>query len=512
MLTKRQKEVLDFIKSYSKRKEYAPSLEEIQKRFKFASVSTSHFHVTRLKESGYLDKTENRARAISLSTNEKLKTIPLLGTIAAGEPIEAVEEAETIVIPASKTPSGERVYALRVSGNSMIEENINDGDVILVQHQATAENGQKVVALLENYGATLKKFYKEKGRIRLQPANKKLEPIIVRRDKDIAIQGIVLDVLKNDRTQLSQTLFQQSFSYPPKDSLSRKKFESEEVGLSTLIHGSSFEWLDSAALHSIDAIVTDPPYGVVEFDSDQLMKRKNGKGGIWRIPPSFDGHTRAPLPRFTALDARDRSRIYNFFRTWAEKTVRVLKPGGHLFIATNAFIAPLLYRALEDGGLEFRGQMIRAVRTLRGGDRPKNAEHEFSEVCSLPRGCYEPWGIFRNKLPSGMRVQDCLRQFGTGGLRRLPNGNPFEDFIPSERTTQKEKNIADHPSLKPQAFLRKLVYASLPLGKGVILDPFMGSGSTLAAANASKLESIGIEINQEYFEMAKKAVPKLALI
>ncbi|OGL94806.1 DNA methylase [Candidatus Uhrbacteria bacterium RIFOXYB12_FULL_58_10] len=270
--------------------------------------------------------------------------------------------------------------------------------------------------------------------------------------------------------------------------------------------------MDNAAPHSIHAIVTDPPYGVVEFDTDQLKKMKNGSGGVWRVPPSFDGHTRSPLPRFTALNEKERSRIYNFFRKLAEKSGRILQPGGHVFIANNAFIAPLVYRALEDGGLEFRGQTMRLVRTLRGGDRPKNAEEEFTNVCSLPRGCYEPWGIFRSKLPAGMRVQDSLRKFGTGGLRRLPNGNPFEDLIPSERTSQHERKLAGHPSLKPQSFLRKIVYASLPLGKGIILDPFMGSGSTLAAANACGLESIGIEVNSEYFDLAKKAVPKLSLL
>ena len=146
-----------------------------------------------------------------------------------------------------------------------------------------------------------------------------------------------------------------------------------------------------------------------------------------------------------------------------------------MFVASNAFISQLTFSALVESGLEFRGELIRLVRTLRGGDRPKNAEEEFPGVCSMARGCYEPWGIFRKPIPDGMTISNCLREFKTGGLRRLHNGNPFEDVIVSERTPKREREIADHPSLKPQSFLRKVVYCALPLGEGVILDPFMSS-------------------------------------
>lgn len=289
-------------------------------------------------------------------------------------------------------------------------------------------------------------------------------------------------------------------------------FISNTIGKAKLVHGDSLLWLETIAPGSIHAIVTDPPYGVVEYDYDQLEKRKAGKGGVWRLPPAFDGHIRAPLPRFTALNENDRLRIYNFFVRFARAADRALLPGGHIIIATNSFIAPLLYRALEDGGLEFRGQIMRTVRTLRGGDRPKNAEKEFSDVSSLPRGCYEPWGIFRKKLPVGMRVHEALRTYGTGGLRRISGEKPFEDLVLSERTPRLERDIANHPSIKPQSFMRKVVYAALPLGKGVVADPFMGSGSTIAAAEYVGYESVGVEINKEYFDMATKAIPKLANI
>jgi site-specific DNA-methyltransferase (adenine-specific) len=282
------------------------------------------------------------------------------------------------------------------------------------------------------------------------------------------------------------------------------------VGQSILVHADCFEWMSAIPEASIHAIVTDPPYGVKEYDFDQLEKRTNGKGGIWRIPPAFDGHERSPLPRFTALNPKERGSLRRFFVEWARLAARVLLPGAHVFIASNAFLSQFVFSALVEGGLEFRGEIIRLVRTLRGGDRPKNAEEEFPGVSSMPRGCYEPWGLLRRPMPFGMRVSDCLRLYGTGGVRRRPNDLPFEDVIESARTPGIERKIAGHPSLKPQSFLRQIVHAALPTGTGIILDPFMGSGSTVAAAEAIGLSAVGVERFADYFDLACKAVPRLA--
>jgi repressor LexA len=198
-ITKRQKEALDFIKDYTNKKGYAPSLEEIKKHLGLSSVSTAHHHVKALMEAGYLGKEENQPRAINIYESEQMVQVPLRGMIAAGKPIEAMEWKESIAVPRDRLPRAiENIYALKVVGQSMIDENINDGDIVLVRHQATADNGEKVVALINNDEATLKTFFKEKGRIRLQPANKKMEPIIVRSgNTGFAIQGVVLGVIKN---------------------------------------------------------------------------------------------------------------------------------------------------------------------------------------------------------------------------------------------------------------------------------------------------------------------------
>jgi site-specific DNA-methyltransferase (adenine-specific) len=289
-------------------------------------------------------------------------------------------------------------------------------------------------------------------------------------------------------------------------------YRSARVGDSLIVHADSLEWLARLPENTLHGIVTDPPYGVKEYEFGQLEKRANGNGGIWRIPPSFDGSTRQPLPRFTALNEKERAQLRTFFIEWAKAATHALRPGGHVFIACNSFLCQLVYGALVEGGLEFRGQVIRIVQTLRGGDRPKNAEEEFPHVCSLPRGGYEPWGILRKPIPPGMKVSDCLRKWETGGLRRLSENVPFSDLIDSGRTPKRERAIANHPSLKPQALLRELVRAVLPLGRGIICDPFMGSGSTVAAAEALRLTCIGVEKYADYFTMAERVIPALSSV
>ena len=285
-----------------------------------------------------------------------------------------------------------------------------------------------------------------------------------------------------------------------------------KIGKATIVHADCLEWMGRIPANSIQGIVTDPPYGVKEYEFDQIEKRANGNGGIWRIPPSFDGANRQPLPRFTALNEKERAQLQRFFIEWARAAVHALSPGGHVFLACNSFLAQLVYESLVEGGLEFRGQIIRLVRTLRGGDRPKNAEEEFPGVCSVPRGAYEPWGIFRKPLPAAMTVGECLRKYGTGGLRRQPDGLPFSDLLDVGRTPKSERQIAPHPSLKPQALLRDLVWTILPLGEGIVCDPFMGSGSTVAAAEAVGYRSIGVEKYQSFFQMATDSIRPLSMV
>lgn len=268
------------------------------------------------------------------------------------------------------------------------------------------------------------------------------------------------------------------------------------------------EWLRTRAGHSIHAVVTDPPYGLVEYSHTEQSKLRRGKGGVWRIPPAFDGHQRSPLPRFTTLDKRQIDELRHFFRRWGTLLFPALVPGAHVLIASNPLVSYVVAHEMVGVGFERRGEIIRLVMTMRGGDRPKNAHKEFEDVTVMPRSMWEPWLLFRKPVQG--RVQDNLRKWKTGGLRRPSKERPFGDVIKSSPTHKSERSIAPHPSLKPQAFLRQVARAILPLGEGVVLDPFAGAGSTLAACEFHGYESIGVERDPHYAAMAEKALLRLA--
>lgn len=279
-------------------------------------------------------------------------------------------------------------------------------------------------------------------------------------------------------------------------------------GLVELYEIDCFDWLENARPDSVHGVVTDPPYGLIEYEESHLGKLKSGTGGVWRIPPSLGGYKRSPLPRFTVQTQAELALMTTFFEEWARLIHRVLVPGGHIFIATNPLLANRLYSAVLSAGFEHRGEFIRLVTTLRGGDRPKGAEQEFPDVTVMPRSNFEPWGIFRK--PCEGRVYDNLRKWGTGGLRRTSAEQPFNDVFRCPPTPAEERALGNHPTMKPQRLMRHLVRSVLPLGKGTILDPFAGSGSTLAAAEAVGYRAIGLERNSEYAKGSCETIPRLA--
>ena len=277
-----------------------------------------------------------------------------------------------------------------------------------------------------------------------------------------------------------------------------------------LVQDDCLAWLRTCEAQSIHAVVTDPPYGLVEYSELQQQKLRSGKGGVWRIPPSFDGSKRSPLPRFTTLSADELRALEDFFFKWARLLSPVLVPGANVVVASNPLLSHLISNSLARAGLERRGEIARLVMTMRGGDRPKAAHEEFADVSVMPRSMWEPWLVFRKPIDG--RVQDNLRKWGTGGFRRPTKDKPFGDVIVSAPTRSAERAIAPHPSLKPQAFMRQIVRGVLPLGTGIVLDPFAGAGSTLAAALAVGYRCIGVERDPVYAEMAKGAIPALAAI
>jgi hypothetical protein len=230
-----------------------------------------------------------------------------------------------------------------------------------------------------------------------------------------------------DRAQYSLVGFDEA---PPRQTAAHETRFAH--GRAELLLGDCIDWLERREPQSVHAVVTDPPYGLVEYSDAEQEKLRSRRGGVWRIPPSFDGAKRAPLPRFTVLNAQDHAALERFFYAWARSLLRALVPGANVLVASNPLLLFIVSGALARAGLERRGEIVRLVMTMRGGDRPKAAHVEFEQVSVMPRSMWEPWLVFRKPIEG--RVQDNLRKWGTGGFRRISADKPFGDVIESAPT------------------------------------------------------------------------------
>jgi site-specific DNA-methyltransferase (adenine-specific) len=469
MITKKQKKVLDYITTYRKRRGYSPVLEEIRKHFKLASVSTVHFHIKKLEELGLLGKQYNKPRSIDIYENEKMINIPLLGLIAAGQPIEAIQNKETIAVPQNKLPRSGEFYALRVLGNSMIDENINDGDIVLVKQQSIAENGQKVVALIDNYEATLKKFYKERGYIRLQPANKTIKPIIIKKDKDLTIQGIVIDVIKNEQELQAIELLQ------PKEI---KKFDT--LPLNEIICGDAVDIMRSMPADSIDLVVTSPPY-------DNLR--------------SYNGYS------------------FNF-EGMAKGLFRVMKKGGVVVWVigdqaikgdeTGTSFRQALY--FKQVGFNLFDTMI-YLKTPRGAvGNNKTYWQAFEYMFVLSKGTPKTINLIKDRENKDERG-------GDNGTKRLHDGTLLKlkragyskygrrtnvwEYLIGRGHSASDDIAYKHPAIFPEKLVQDHITSWSNPGD-VVFDPMCGSGTTCKMAKLNKRDFIGIDISSEYCKIAEE--------
>jgi len=469
MLTKRQKEVLDFVESYSQKKGYSPSFEEIRKRLKLASVSTVHFHISKLKEGGYLGKTENKARAISIASKEPMVKIPLLGTIAAGQPIEAIQIKEMIAVPKSKIPASSEVYALRVVGTSMVDENINNSDIVLVKQQETAENGQKVVALIDNNEATLKKFYKERGQIRLQPANKNMEPLIFRNGRDVSIQGIVLDVIREEGAAVIQL---------PEY---KKTEKYKELPLNKILCGDAVEVLKKIPSNSVDLVVTSPPYDDIRtYNGFSLNLPAVGKE-LHRVLK--DGG-------IVAMVIQDSTRNFGKTLTSFKTIIDWCDNAGFKLFET------VIYRKYGTEGAwwtkRFRVDHEYMPIFLKG-DRPAYFNKEPLKVPSKHGG--KTMTGSGNRRTDGTTTKTITREINAMKCR----GTVWDYLNAGDKNPLKRKHPATFPDKIPTDFVQCFCPS-----KGVVLDPFIGCGSTAVAAKQLGRNYIGIDISKEYCELTEE--------
>jgi len=519
MLTKRQKAILDFIKSHTEKNEYAPSLEEIKSRFKFASVSTAHFHVSKLKERGYLENIRNKARALSIPTKELLIKVPLLGTIAAGEPIEAIQQNDFIAVSKSKLPYNGSIFALRVVGNSMIDENINDGDIVLVKQQYTAKNGQRVVALIDNDEATLKKFYKEHNHIRLQPANKMLEPIIIKRNKDIKIQGIVIDVVKEVEGKKEATIQPITIN---------NRRAGLQVKANQIICSDCVQGLKKLPDNFIDGCITDPPYNYEfighKWNEDEIKRRteriKNSNTLIKHIPYGSGLAGGVRNKRWYQKNADNITDYQNWCYEWGKEVFRVLKPGAYTLVFNSSRTIAHVQVALERAG--FYARDIIVWRKNSGIPKGLNFVKKLDKEGISDSEKWLGWhSCLRNEWEAIVMVQkplinnylETVKEFDIG-LLHTKNWNGSGGFQSNiiENIKRDEKEAFNiHCTVKPIELIKKLIDLTVPLNRDkIILDPFMGSGTTAIAASAKGISYLGYEINKDYCHIANKRIEDFA--
>ncbi len=259
-LTKRQKEIYDYVVKYIEKKGYSPTFEEIKKHFNLSALSTVHQHIGTLADKGYLQKSDYSARGIELRNIEEMVSIPLMGIIAAGQPIEALVEKEMIALPKNRLRANGNFFALRVAGDSMIEEKINDGDIVIVKSQSSARNGEKVVALIDNDQVTLKKIYRERSQIRLQPANSTIDPIFVD-PENLIIQGIVTDVIHTKNT--TELDVEKNIEVEPKQQIKGDTFKFENI---LIAQGDALNLYKTWGEPTV--IMADGPYGINGYPGD----------------------------------------------------------------------------------------------------------------------------------------------------------------------------------------------------------------------------------------------------
>ncbi len=454
-LTKKQKEILDYIKNYIKKHGFSPTFEEIGK-YIGKSFSTTHEHVNALIKKGLLTKNDYLSRGLEVKENEEMVLIPLLGAIAAGLPIEAVENKETIAVPKNKLSPNGNFYALRVNGDSMIEEGVNNNDIILVKQQQTAENGQKVVALINNNEATLKKFYQQKGYIRLQPANQNYSPIIINKDDDFAIQGVLFDIIKNQKEELK--------IIKTKKSLEKNKKADISKFINTILNDDIMALLKQLPDNSVDMIFGDPDYNV----------------GIKYNNKSY-------------------TRNFNEYIDWyielAKESMRVLKPNGNLFMMNYPKQnAHLRVRYLDERYPEIFEYVW--VYNTNVGHTPKRFTTAHRSILHVKKvrnnKFYKDAVALPYKNPTDRRI---LKNLANGSKGRMPYSWFYYDLV---KNVSKEKTY--HACQIPQKLTEMFIKASTK-ENDIVLILFGGSGAELELCKKLKRNYISAEIDKKYHAM-----------
>lgn len=468
-ITKRQKEVLVLINSFISKNGYSPTLEEIKKKLKLSAVSTVHQHINALTEKGLIKKDDKHARAISTIRYVPTIEIPLLGKIAAGMPIEVIESyGETITIAKNEINSSHKHYALRVDGDSMIDEGIYNGDIVIIREQKTAENGQTVVAIIDENYATLKKIYKEKNRIRLQPANQNLLPLF---RKEVEIRGIVEKIIRNiDNKPYENTGAEVKLTKAEKkvkNISSNTIFYSKEFRLNNIYNMDCLELMKNIKSDTIDLIFADPPYNL----SNSKFKMKFTKSGGTDLNTDKGGWDKFSADGFE-----------EFTKKWLLECFRILKPNGAIWVAGTYHNIYLTGYLMNKIGYQILNEIL-----WHKSDATPNLS------CTRFVADHENF-IWARKGKGNI--------FNYSEMKKMNNGKQMRSIWTKGKTTGGKKI---HPTQKPEWLLERLLL-STSNPNSIVFDPFMGSGTTAVIAKKLKRFFLGSELDKEYYSKAEQRI------
>jgi site-specific DNA-methyltransferase (adenine-specific) len=451
MLTKRQKQILDYIKKFIKENDYSPSLEEMGKRFKLVK-STIHQHVEALREKGYLNKSENQARSIEISKNKKISDlvkIPILGTIAAGEPIEAIENKETISVQRSLLSKSGEHFALRVQGNSMTDEGIFDGSTVILRKQPTVENGETAVALINGDEVTLKKIFKEKGGFRLQPANPNMKPIFTR---ELIIQGKVISVLKSFEDNTEKIV-----------EVPKKIDKYSKLPINQIICGDAIEIMKKMPDGSIDMTFADPPFNL----NKKYNNYKDKKAGQDYI---------------------------TWCENWLTEMVRITKPTGSILV--HNIPKWLIYFANHLNKIAFFKHWIAwDSMSIPLGKTLLPAHYGILFYTKAQKGF--KFNELRSPHKKCSHCGEMIKDYGGKKNQINPYGTLLSDVWLDIHRIRHGSRRDKHPCQLPEPLLERLIFMTTN-ERDIILDPFIGAGTTALAAKRLGRNFIGIDIDPKY--------------
>ena len=457
MLTKKQKKVLDYIESYMHKHRLSPSHDEMRKHLRLSSVSTVNHYMRILQDKGYINREKNTARSVEIGKKEHIINIPFKGYIAAGQPIEAVEEFETVSVPSSFVSTGD-LFALGVRGDSMIDEGIFDGDTVIIRKQNSVEDGETAVALINGNEVTLKKIFKEKNRIRLQPANPKLKPFYVR---EVVIQGKVISSFRN---------------------IEEQENKNSKIKLNNIYNENCLDTMKKMPDNFIDVTLTSPPYDNLRnykgysFDFESIAKelfRVTKEGGVvvWVVGDSTIKGSETGTSFSQALYFKQIG--FNLFDTMV-----YLKPPRGAVGNNKTYWQTFEYMFVFSKGAPKTINLIkdRENKDERDGDNSTKRLHDGS-LLKQKRAGYSKYGRRTN-------VWEYL----------IGKGHSASDKIAYE-----------HPAIFPEKLARDHIISWSEEGD-VIYDPFMGSGTTAKMSIINKRNYIGSELSDEYCEIAQKRI------